>query len=149
MINKSLWQFSIDQYSQPGMEELCLELQDCHGIEVTILLWSLWLDTSGMVFDETQWLQALQKTADLRKRVTHWRRLRRSIPKWQLIAAVRNWVKHRELSTERQVLELLGTFAKGECGSAGNTEGYVNRCLEGTEDAASWCRRVEQLLGEQ
>lgn len=149
MINKSLWQFAIDQYSKPGMEELCLELQDCHSIEVTILLWSLWLDASGVVFDETQWLQALQKTADLRRRVAHWRRLRRSIPKWQLIAAVRNWVKHRELSIERQVLELLETFAKGECGSAGNTVGYVNRCLEGTEDAASWCRRVEQLLGEQ
>ncbi len=39
-----LWEFCQRLYAEPGIEELCLYLQDQQQVNVLILLWCAWLD---------------------------------------------------------------------------------------------------------
>lgn len=38
----SLWEWVLRFYQQPGVEDVCLTLQDRHGQNVSFLLWSVW-----------------------------------------------------------------------------------------------------------
>jgi uncharacterized protein (TIGR02444 family) len=38
----SLWRFAVAMYGRPGIGDLCLDLQDRHGIDVPLLLWAAW-----------------------------------------------------------------------------------------------------------
>ncbi len=38
-----LWYFAVALYGRPGMADLCLELQDRHGMDVPLLLWAAWV----------------------------------------------------------------------------------------------------------
>lgn len=38
----SLWTFAVTAYARPGVEEICLTLQDAYGQNVALLLWRLW-----------------------------------------------------------------------------------------------------------
>ena len=39
------WRFSLDFYRRPGVPEVCLQLQDAHGVDVNLLLFALWQAT--------------------------------------------------------------------------------------------------------
>lgn len=142
MGHENLWQFAIDVYSQPGVEDLCLELQDQQNADVTLLLWCLWLDHCAVGFDTELWQRGWNRSAGWRRRAGYWRRLRRRLPKWPVVRVLRHWVKHRELRAERRVLQLLQESCKelSRCHAVrdqGYTWHYLRRL---TGDDRAWCR---------
>ncbi len=42
LAEQGLWEFALAQYPRPGVEALCLELQDEHGLDVPVLLALAW-----------------------------------------------------------------------------------------------------------
>lgn len=38
----SLWDYAVRAYAEPGVEAMCLALQDDHGQSVPLLLWAAW-----------------------------------------------------------------------------------------------------------
>ena len=47
----SLWDFSLHHYAQPGVSELCLQLQDDFNVNVNLVFWVLWLGYRGKKLD--------------------------------------------------------------------------------------------------
>ena len=43
----SVWQGIVDLHARPGVEEICLQLQDAHGQCVSFLLWAAWAAQAG------------------------------------------------------------------------------------------------------
>lgn len=105
----SLWDFSLIQYAKPGVADACLTLQDKHGADVNLLLWSLWMAQRGILLDQAR--------LDLaRKHIQPWhaqtvlplRQLRRALKAQygtadKRIEAVRAKIKAAELAAEQQV----------------------------------------------
>jgi uncharacterized protein (TIGR02444 family) len=42
-----LWAFSLDFYARPGVSAALIELQDCAGLDVNLILFALWHGLSG------------------------------------------------------------------------------------------------------
>ena len=40
----SLWGWSLEAYARPGVPEACLQLQDEHGQNTSVLLWAVWAE---------------------------------------------------------------------------------------------------------
>ena len=40
----SLWEWTLEAYSEPGVPEACLTLQDEHGLNTAYLLWAVWAE---------------------------------------------------------------------------------------------------------
>lgn len=146
MGHQNLWQFAIHTYARPGMEALCLELQDRQGVDVALLLWCLWQDQLGAIYNAQVYQRAVADSAYRRRRVRYWRRLRRLLPKWQWLSRPRGWVKQRELLAERRVLELLQNISGGMGRDDGCTQGYVSCHLQDVANTDQWRRRLSRLL---
>ncbi|OXE36077.1 MAG: TIGR02444 family protein [Phenylobacterium zucineum] len=40
----SLWAWTLEAYSRPGVSQACLRLQDEHGFNTPYLLWAVWAE---------------------------------------------------------------------------------------------------------
>lgn len=77
---EALWQFSTAVYTRPGVEEVCLTLQDQWGVNVNLLLWLLWLEARGVHVDAALLASAEEAIADWDKvLVQALRQLRRQV----------------------------------------------------------------------
>ncbi len=65
----AFWTFSLDLYGRPGVKEACLSLQDRRGLDVNIILWALWLGSSGKALDHVLLAEAETAIADFRREV--------------------------------------------------------------------------------
>lgn len=101
----SLWEFSVSVYGTSGMQSLCLDLQDTYDAEVTLLLWSLWLDWQGVIWSHEQWQQGIKATRIARQQVKFRRWLRRCCPRQ--CVDTRQSLLTWELAGEKQVLGRL------------------------------------------
>jgi len=45
------WDWAVKAYGGEGVAELCLDLQDADGQNVSLLLWALWCTSEGIVVD--------------------------------------------------------------------------------------------------
>jgi uncharacterized protein (TIGR02444 family) len=54
-LNNELWRFSLAVYAQPGVEPLCLKLQDQHRVNINILLSNAWLFSQQRHLSPNQW----------------------------------------------------------------------------------------------
>jgi uncharacterized protein (TIGR02444 family) len=45
----SLWDWALEAYARPGVQDVCLKLQDSHGQCVPYLLWAAWAAADGQV----------------------------------------------------------------------------------------------------
>ena len=116
------WDHAVRLYAQPGVEALCLELQDEHGVDVLLLLLALWLTATGHVVDEPLG-ERLQAAANWWRGevVAPLRRARRNLR--QLAGPdregcitpeeVRRAVARVELDAERLAMEALEELAAG------------------------------------
>lgn len=107
-ISNSLWNFSLSHYGQPQVAAACLQLQDNYGVNINILLWSLWLESQGKWLSETRLAAALTAAApwDVNY-VQPLRQLRRRIKQefaadLAQVARLRDQLKHAELLAEQQ-----------------------------------------------
>jgi uncharacterized protein (TIGR02444 family) len=46
------WDFAVELYRRPGVEDACLELQRRHGLDVNVVLFCCWLATRGSLADD-------------------------------------------------------------------------------------------------
>ena len=110
----SLWDFAVTAHARPGVDAVCLELQDIHGQCVSLLLWRLWTAVEGRaVTPET--LEAATACARLwdDAAITPLRAVRRRlksphppVPDAERLA-LRGRVANVELASERLLLETL------------------------------------------
>ena len=107
----ALWPFAVHVYALPGVSELCLRLQDEHGLDVGVLLAILWRSCRGAVVDAAALDRMLDATAPLQARVRQLRALRVAVgsdrahePRWQ---ETYEHLKAAELAAERVELSVL------------------------------------------
>lgn len=101
-----LWDWAVQAYARPGVEPLCLALQDQHGQCVSYLLWALWAAGEGRALDRDALAEAAGMARDWETRVVAPLRARRRDPK-AATADVREAIKADELAAESRLLERL------------------------------------------
>jgi uncharacterized protein (TIGR02444 family) len=106
-----LWPFAVHVYALPGVEPLCLRLQDEHGLDVDALLAILWQAHRGAPLDDATLERLSTAVAPVHARVLELRALRRTLaadrthePRWQ---ETYEHLKAAELSAERLELSML------------------------------------------
>ncbi|NHN38763.1 TIGR02444 family protein [Pseudomaricurvus alcaniphilus] len=105
---RSLWPFNLALYQTPGMESLCIELQDRHGINVNVLLWALWLDQHGVPYRRDFYDRAQRTIHPWHSAVVvPLRRWRRRLPKGRFTLGLRRQVGKLELWAEKKELARL------------------------------------------
>ena len=119
---ESLWDFSVRVYGQPGVEEICIRLQEGWGVDVPVLLFALWRARHGCRFSRADIQKVVgATTAWQHEVVTPIRQLRRHLRDVDLLApeladgmqAVQKEIQESELAAERRELEYLATIDVG------------------------------------
>lgn len=117
-LNTPLWDFSLGLYKRPGVEALCLSLQDGWGADVNMLLWLCWLEKEGLAINETRLRLAQAYIAPWRTEVVEpLRRMRQHIKRHYgtrdpAVEASRQAIKAAELNAEQAVQERLEKLAR-------------------------------------
>ncbi|CAN5382122.1 TIGR02444 family protein [soil metagenome] len=117
-VSPGLWDWSLAAYAAPGVEAICLQLQDVNGQNVPLLLWAAWCAGSGRRPD-VDTLEAACDTARAWQTaaIAPLRAVRRTL-KGKILdideaarLAVREQVKAVELAAERGLLNDLEALA--------------------------------------
>ena len=109
-----LWDWAVEAYGRPGVEDACLTLQDRHGQNVPLLLWAVWAKRDDPALAARA--AGLAREWDALA-VSPLRVVRRSLkPTFNGIAdsareALRQDVKAAELLAERALLQALEAVA--------------------------------------
>jgi uncharacterized protein (TIGR02444 family) len=116
------WEFSLSAYARPGVANLCLALQDDHGLDVNLLLFCCWIarDRSASV-SEADILRLQGKIAPSNsevvwplRRARRWLKAAAEAEDGLALAAARTraLVKEAELAGERLAQHILATSAR-------------------------------------
>lgn len=76
-LENPLWQFCLDFYRQPQVEEFLLECQDERGADVCLLLWASYAEAGGRRLSEESWRVADSGLGPRRRMISSVRHLRR------------------------------------------------------------------------
>ena len=113
-MNLGVWEWANAAYARPGVETLCLELQDQHGHCVSYLLWAAWAACEGRALDEASLSEAVSLARDWEAKAIRPLRLARRALKAprpgidaQGQSALREQIKRQELMAERLLLDAL------------------------------------------
>jgi uncharacterized protein (TIGR02444 family) len=114
----SLWDFSLLHYARTDVADLCLRLQDEHGVNVNLLFWCAWLEQRGCTLD-------IGHLRSAQKRIHSWdehyvvplRQLRRRMKVEYGVAdvgieLVRSQIKQAELLAEKQLQLWLESYVQ-------------------------------------
>jgi uncharacterized protein (TIGR02444 family) len=116
----NLWDWTLEAYARPGVPEACLELQDQHGQNTSLLLWAVWAEAADS--------ELLARAAEAARRweavaVAPLRVVRRALkPHLPPIddagrEGLREDVKAVELRAERVLMETLEAMTDGQGGA--------------------------------
>ncbi len=135
-----LWAFSVAAYGAPGAAVACLRLQDRHGVDVNVLLFSLWAARDGHELDVAAINAVVKATADWQTQVVQPLRGLRQRLKADGHGApaasaerVRAQIKAAELEAERVEQEILARRGRGQaadCDKAGLARRNIFAYLE-------------------
>ncbi len=122
----SLWDFAVGLYTQPGVDSLCLDLQDNYAVNVNMLLFARWLETRQLLLDLPAALGCI--SAWDKNYVQTLRQLRRQMKaefagSLAQVEEVRDQIKRAELQAERQELIWLEQLANTWPGTTGVAAG--------------------------
>lgn len=118
MLSTHLWEFSLRLYRQPGVEPLCLMLQNQWRADINVLFWLRWLETESMAINATRIRLAETHIATWKKdAVLPLRKLRTEMKQHygvsdKGIEATREAIKAAELQAERVVQMRLEKLAR-------------------------------------
>ena len=116
-MQNDLWNYCLNLYARPGVEQACLRLQ-AQGLDVCLLLSAVWLEYRGVPCDEA-------RLAQLKACAGPWQRevvqpLRQLRTQWreaalhdEVLAMLRTQIKALELDAEREVLRRLESVTQG------------------------------------
>jgi uncharacterized protein (TIGR02444 family) len=118
ILNLSLWDFSLQLYSKPGVESMCLELQDSYGADVNLLLWCQWLEQQHKRLTSERLQMAIMYIAPWKTQtVLPLRDLRRELKNRYgtsnlAMEKLRQTIKQAEVQAEQQLQILLEGLAE-------------------------------------
>lgn len=116
----SIWEWALEAYGRPGVPEACLELQDRHGQNTSLLLWAVYDEVSDpdLLARAAEATRAWDRTALVPLRDVR-RALKSPLPPFDDGArlALREEVKGLELAAERLLLETLDRLSAGRGGA--------------------------------
>jgi len=109
------WRFSLSVYSQDGVANECLSLQEALGLDVNILLFCAWLGTRGVVLRRELIEAASQATACWHDNIVRpLRRVRQHLKtQGDIFASLRTRIKALELEAEQVEQAMLFAYARG------------------------------------
>lgn len=149
-MSNPFWDYSVAVYGRDGVPRVCLELQDCCGLDVNVLLYGAWL----AVLD---WRLTKPHLADIDAGVEEWRSkvvqplrsLRRELRSYPAAAAIREDIKAVELRVERQQQDIMYEIHRA-CGDqpAADQPLHENLALVAAftcSGDASWRTPIEQI----
>lgn len=118
------WRFSLAVYDKPGVPEICIDLQDRHGVDVNILLYLLFRARDAVALGRNDIERLDAGLAPWRTRIVHpLRHVRRALKEGEFADlardddALRSQVKATELQAEKlqqRMLERIGSGIPGE-----------------------------------
>ena len=115
-LTNPLWQYSLQVYRRPGVEALCLRLQDDYSADVNLLLLNAWLIASGGHLPEPAWQQLLLEVAAWQNQVVKLRTSRRALKQFAQQSPELNRlyskVKQLELIGEQYQQAIMWDFAQ-------------------------------------
>ncbi len=146
-MHNPLWQYSLSRYRLNGVEALCLEAQDRHGVDVNLLLLAGWLGERGWRLEPAQ-------LAELERAVEPWREavvlpLRSLRRQWRGMpdrAALREGLKALELRAEGQLQDMLWQCSRRQRYAAGGSTGVNLRLVL---DAAAVAAGDARMLADE
>lgn len=134
------WRFSLAVYALPGVAEACLELQEGAGADVNVLLYNLWLGSSGRRLEAADMASVVMAVDGWRREIVAPLRAARRALKTPTAAfdasgaeALRQAVKAVELEAERlqqnalyawRPLAQIGSEDEPAAAAAANVETY-------------------------
>jgi uncharacterized protein (TIGR02444 family) len=101
------WRYSLRLYREPGIADICLQLQERSGVDVNVLLFVLWLAQEGRATGERDFHAIEEATARWRdETIRPLRAVRSRLKRPEILAdtersALRDAVKTIELQAER------------------------------------------------
>jgi uncharacterized protein (TIGR02444 family) len=110
---KSLWDFSCAFYAKPSVAACCLQLQDEQGVNINVLLWSLWLEGRHIVLTAEILSSAIMAIGPFDKHyVQSLRKIRRQLSSEfaqniDKILSLKKKISEAELLAEKIILEEL------------------------------------------
>ena len=112
----SLWDFALALYAAPGVENVCLRLQDDFQANTNMVLWSCWLDAQNIRLTPERLGQAHERIASWdRAVVAPLRQLRRDLKQHasedHQVGSCRQAIKSAELEAEKVELDWLEAMA--------------------------------------
>ena len=135
---ESLWDFAVRVYDWPGVEAVCLELQDTFGADVPVLIYGLWAGTRGKRLSDADFAAIVSAVAPWqRNTVIPLRAVRRALKRSDdfspgfdaAVRTVAQRVKDLELDAERCELEFLDTLGYGEAAEKGGATTESNLAI--------------------
>ena len=107
-----LWDFALAIYTRPGVEPLCLRLQDNHAVNIPLLLFAYWLETGQRRIELSEALACIGSWDKAYVQVL--RKLRRQMKQdyGEEVEVAREQIKRAELLAERQELYWLEQLAR-------------------------------------
>lgn len=133
-MTQGFWDWSLSVYARPGVEKLLLSLQDSHGLDINMLLWSLWCADRFEPPPEI----VVRKAADMMRIwssdvTAPLRGVRRALkqppPRAPALeaASLRDRLKDVELSAEKIGQAMLEAFANATLPPAADRIGVVSK----------------------
>lgn len=117
----SLWDWALEAYGRPGVQQACLKLQDDHAQNVIFLLWAVWAraQDAALLRRAAEVAQGWEGAALSPLRQAR-RALRAPFPPVDDLAreGLREEVKAVELRAERTLMETLAKLGQGVQGEA-------------------------------
>lgn len=141
-MDNPLWHYSLRQYARPGVESLCLDAQDQHGVDVNILLYAAWLAQGDRRADAAH-LEGLLRAIEGWRRdvVAPLRKLRRQWRQVPDIAVLRGQLKTLEVQAERAQQDRIWEYSVAHPPHSGGADLRANLgavfVASGVEEAAS------------
>lgn len=144
---QDLWNFALELYAKPGVEQACLQLQETDR-DVCLLLTGAWLQHRGVRCLEERLRALTEVTAPWQREVIS--PLRQTRRDWRTaagedtdLAVLREQIKKLELQAERVLLERLQKLAGTWPGETDGEEwlirlaGYDSAALQVLRDAVN------------
>ena len=110
-MTNQFWEFSLATYTEEGVAQSLLAMQDEGGLDVNILLYACWLASKDIQLTGGH-LEALEvQIAQWRRRVVvPLRVLRQELRDYSQASALRDEIKALELRSEHQQQDLMWSF---------------------------------------
>jgi uncharacterized protein (TIGR02444 family) len=135
----SLWDFALDFYSEDQVADVCVRLQDEHGVNVCVLIAQAWLDRKGVALGQPRLAALLQVVEGWTAQVVEPMRLLRRALKTpisgftqdDLQEDIRRLIKQAELLAERKLLLEMEQWLQGDLSPSSVKTNNLRTYLQG------------------